>query len=228
MTKVYDFAVLGAGWAGLLCGYELALKFPDSTIIILEAAEADDLGGLLRSENIQGFIFDTGGPHILFSRNKTILERIIGILDDNVQKIERKAYICYDGKYIQYPFENGIYVLEPALRARIGHDILASMLRIAQDPNWVPTTFKDWIYGFFGDAMGSTYLEPYNRKIWKVDPSEMDASWVFSPGRLPFPMLDDIVSAIAGLQSVGYKEQQFFYYPKIGGIKALYPIFSPN
>jgi protoporphyrinogen oxidase len=147
---------------------------------------------------------------------------ITDILGANVRRLERKAVVYYENKYVPYPFENGIYVLEPELRAKIGRDIIAAMLKMAEKPKWAPITFKDWIYGFFGNAMGSSYLEPYNRKIWKIDPVEMDASWVFSPGRLPFPLLDDIVSSIAGIQSVGYKEQQFFYYPKSGGIKALY------
>ena len=206
----------------MLLGYELANKFPKASITILEASSDNDLGGLLKSENVQGFLFDTGGPHILFSRNKVILRKIVGFLDDNVREIERNAYIYYEDKYVPYPFENGIYILDPKLRKEIGRDIIASMLKNARDPNWSPTTFKDWIYGFFGNTMGSSYLEPYNRKIWKKDPNEMEASWVFSPGRLPFPSLDDIVSSIAGIQSVGYKEQQFFFYPKTGGIKALY------
>ena len=95
-------------------------------------------------------------------------------------------------------------------------------MQSATKPGWAPQTFKDWIYGFFGNTMGSEYLEPYNRKIWKTDPSQMDASWVFSPGRLPFPALRDIISSIAGIKSIGYKEQQYFYYPKSGGIQALY------
>ena len=163
MGKVYDFAILGGGWAGLLCGYEAAKKFPDSNITILEASDDNNLGGLLKSEYIQGFTFDTGGPHILFSKNKGILGKILGFLGDNVQKIERHSYVYYNDKYVPYPFENGIYVLEPELRANIGRDIIASMLKNEKDPTWTPTTFKDWIYGFFGNTMGSSYLE---EPIW--------------------------------------------------------------
>ena len=217
-----DFTVLGGGWAGLLCGYELARKFPQASIRILEKSKPNDLGGLLKSETIDDFTFDTGGPHILFSKNNLILQKIVSFLGENVRKIERNAYIYYMGRYVPYPFENGIYVLEAEKRAKIGRDIIGAMLTNAANPSWTPSTFREWIYGFFGNTMGSEYLEPYNRKIWKTDPAEMDASWVFSPGRLPFPLLEDIVSSIAGIRSVGYKEQQYFYYPKKGGIKALY------
>lgn len=220
--KDIDFAILGGGWAGLLCAYELARKFPDCNIAVFEANQEEKLGGLLRTEIIDGFTFDTGGPHILFSKNKEILQKIAGFLGDNITRIERKAFVSYRNKYVPYPFENGIYVLDPESRSKIGIDLIGAMINSAKNPDWFPSTFKDWIYGYFGETMATEYLEPYNWKIWKTNPAEMDASWVFSPGRLPFPSLTDIVTSVAGLKSVGYKEQQFFYYPKKGGIKALY------
>ncbi len=220
--KDIDFAILGGGWAGLLCAYELARKYPSCNITVYEAMREESLGGLLRTESINGFTFDTGGPHILFSKNKEILQKIVGFLGDNVTRIERNAYISFGDKCVPYPFENGIYVLDPELRSKIGMDLIGAILNNARNPDWSPLTFKDWIYGFFGETMATAYLEPYNWKIWKTNPAEMDASWVFSPGRLPFPSLAEIVTSIAGLKSIGYKEQQFFYYPKNGGIKALY------
>lgn len=220
--KSFDFLILGGGWAGLLVAKEVAKRFPSTSIAVLESSSDNNLGGLLRSEYIDGFTFDTGGPHILFSKNKEILGMITDILGTNIRQFERNATVYYDNKYVPYPFENGIYVLDPIKRAQIGNGIIKSMIENARNPEWTPTTFRDWIYGFFGQEMGLSYLEPYNKKIWKKDPGEMDASWVFSPGRLPFPVLEDIVFSIAGIESIGYKEQQYFYYPAKGGIFSLY------
>ena len=220
--KSVDYLILGGGWAGLLIANEIASKFRGSSITVLESSSDNNLGGLLRSEYIDGFTFDTGGPHILFSKNKEILGMITDILGANVRRLERKAVVYYENKYVPYPFENGIYVLDPKKRTKIGIGIIKAMLENARNPEWKPTTFKDWIYGFFGEEMGSSYLEPYNKKIWKTDPGKMDASWVFSPGRLPFPVLEDIILSIAGIESIGYKEQQYFYYPAEGGIFSLY------
>lgn len=217
-----DICVLGGGWAGLVSAFELKSKYPYAKITVLEASEGNNLGGLLRSVNIDNFTFDTGGPHILFSRSEDILHKIISFLGDNVRRVERKAYIYYDGRKIPYPFENGMYALPPETRAKIGKDLLSAIIESARKGNWVPSTFREWMYGFFGNYMSSTYLEPYNRKIWKTEPVLMDASWVFTPGRLPLPSLDDLVSSIAGIESIGYKEQQFFYYPRRGGIQSLY------
>ena len=111
--KSVDFLILGGGWTGLLVAKELASKFQSASIAVLEASSENNLGGLLKSEYIKGFTFDTGGPHILFSKNKEILSKISDILGKNVRQFERKAVVYYENKYVPYPFENGIYTLEP-------------------------------------------------------------------------------------------------------------------
>ena len=214
--------ILGGGWAGLLAAHELKRLFPSVNIEVLEKEEEGNLGGLLRSEIIKGFTFDTGGPHILFSRNKDILTEIVSFLGQNQRTLSRKSFIRYGDSFLKYPFENGIYELDQESRAKFGQGIIESMLQNAKTPEWKPETFMQWIYGFFGKEMGEKYLEPYNRKIWKRDPSDMDASWVFSPGRLPFPNLEVLLKTVAGIETTGYAEQANFYYPRTGGINALY------
>lgn len=216
-----DITILGGGWAGLLCAYFINKMSPKLNILILEKDEKSK-GGLLNSEEINGYIFDTAGPHILFSKNTETLTSIVDILGDNVQVIERKSFVLFEGTKVPYPFENGIFVLPAELRFQIGLELVNSLIRLNSDKNWRPTNFNDWIYGFFGNFIGEKYLEPYNRKIWKTDPKEMDADWVFQPGRVPLPILDDILRSVAGLKSIGYKEQQHFFYPKEGGILSLY------
>ena len=216
------YGILGGGWAGLLAALEIKKKDPYSDVEILDKSVSSELGGLLRSEVIDGFTYDTGGPHILFSRNEDTLSQILAILGSNYKQMERKNYIHFEGKIIPYPFENGIFTLPATDRARIGVELIKNLVRLKNSPGWVPDSFHDWIYGIFGQEMGSRYLEPYNKKIWKRDLKEFDASWVFTPGRLPLPDVDDIIYSVSGIRTTGYKEQANFYYPKKGGIQSLY------
>ncbi len=99
-----------------------------------------------------------------------------------------------------------MYVLNLERRVEIGAGMIQSMMRVMKTPDWRPPTFKDWIYDLFGETIGREYLEPYNWKIWKRNFTTLDTDWVFSPGKLTYPGLKDIIASIAGIESVGYKE----------------------
>ena len=189
---------------------------------LIEASKSGELGGLLRTEEIDGFTFDCGGPHLLFSREDKILSEITGILKLNYSKRSRDNFVFYKGQYIPYPFENGVYKLHPEERVKMVKGIIDRMLYIAKDREWKPKHFLEWITGFFGDHMGDEYLIPYNEKIWKRPLDKMAADWVFSPGRLPFPELEKMLLTVAGIPNTGYKEQAYFYYPNTGGIASLF------
>ena len=202
------YGILGGGWAGLLSAYEIKKTMPSIEVQVLEKSSAGSHGGLLRSETIDGFTYDTGGPHILFSRNKDVLHSILEILDGKWKQMERKNFVHFEGMILPYPFENGIYLLPPEDRAKIGIGILKNLSRMDYNKNWVPDSFYEWIYGIFGEEMGSRYLEPYNRKIWKRDLKKFDASWVFTPGRLPLPAMEDIVYSISGIETTDAYDAQ--------------------
>lgn len=215
-----ETSILGAGWAGLLSAKKEIET--NKRITLIDKDTESNLGGLLKSKDIDGFLFDVGGPHLLFSRDENILGRIKDILGENCSKLARNNFVRYYDQYIPYPFENGIYKLETEKRIKIGRELIEKMIFQAQHSEWKPETFMDWITGFFGDLMSNEYLIPYNKKIWKRPLDKIAADWVFSPGRLPFPQLNDVLKSVAGVESIGYKEQAFFYYPKSGGIYSLY------
>lgn len=219
--ETYDELILGGGWAGLLYADKEVSKRKNH-IAVVERDPQHKMGGLLKSEEISGFTFDIGGPHLLFSRDVSILSNILKILGDNVSKRERNNYVLYDGEFLPYPFENGIYKLKPELRVNFIKGILECMLFISKNNEWKPENFKEWITGFFGEYMANEYLIPYNKKIWKRPLENMASDWVFTPGRLPFPDLENMIKSAAGIPNVGYKEQSYFYYPKKGGIQSLY------
>lgn len=215
-----DVTILGCGWAGIITAYLLLQRFPDINIVCID--KDIELGGLLRSEVVNGFVFDISGSHIIFSRDQEILGKMLSLLDGNVVEHRRKTYVYLDDVFVPYPFENGIWALPPKRRAEILISFVETLIERARKPNEKPRNLREWIYGFFGKEIAKAYLEPYNEKIWKRSLDIIDVDWIYSPGRLPIPEWKNVIRSGAGVITEGYVEQAKFYYPLKGGIQALY------
>lgn len=206
-------AVLGCGWSGVVVALALKERHPSADVICVDKSFD---GGLLRTEVVGGYLFDVGGSHVLFSRDPSVVEAIAALGGRWAAK-GRRAFVLLDGAFVPYPFENGIYVLPPEKRARYGLSLIKALTRGDRKPE----NFKEWLVNTFGEEVAEDYLIPYNEKIWKRPLEELSADWAYAPGRLPIPSLEDIVRAVAGLETVGYREQAVFRYPE-GGIAAQY------
>ena len=202
-------AIIGGGLAGLTAAY-LLTKHNIETIII---EKRDELGGLLKTRTIRGYTFDIGGSHIIFSRNKEILNFILDLLGrNNLIKHKRNTKIYYKDRYIHYPFENGLYMLDPIERYECIKYLLETIIKREKGEIKKPQNFEEWIYYVFGKGIAEKYLIPYNIKIWKRDLREISLEWV--GGRVPKPPIDDILKSAVGIPTEGYLHQLHFYYPK--------------
>ncbi len=208
--------IVGGGLAGLSASYHL-VKQGIKDIVVLEATERP--GGLLKSEQVTGFTFDTGGSHILFSRDKSVLQEMLSLLDGNYFTHRRNTKIYYKGQFVKYPFENGLKDLPPEERYECLRDMISNYIKRVKGELSPPKNFYEWIRYVFGDAIAEKYLIPYNLKIWKTDLRKITLDWV--GGRVPNPPIDDVIKAAVGLDVEGYKHQLIFHYPKYGGIQAL-------
>lgn len=204
-------AVLGCGWSGLMTSIRLKKLYPSVEVICIDR---DFGGGLLQSRWVGGYLFDVGGSHIVFGKNPEVIKGILSMGGEWVFR-ERLAYILLNNTFIPYPFENGFHVLPPELRAKYGISLIRALIESSKKK---PRNFKEWLLQTFGREMAKEYLIPYNEKIWKRQLDRMSADWVYIPGRLPLPSLEDLVKSIAGIPTVGYREQALFYYPRRGGI----------
>ncbi|GAI97064.1 unnamed protein product, partial [marine sediment metagenome] len=149
--------ILGAGLAGLSAAYHL-----DGEHLILERDR--DVGGLCKSVNIGGYVFDYA-PHILFTRDDYVRTLFEGLLKGNLFRHTREAYIYLGGAYVRYPFEANLNTLPEEI---IQECIDGVMNRKTTES----TNFEEWIYTTFGDGIARHYMVPYNRKIWKYDLSK--------------------------------------------------------
>jgi protoporphyrinogen oxidase len=70
----------------------------------------------------------------------------------------------------------------------------------------------------FGEGITRLYLQPYNEKIWKFDPSCLDLQMV---ERIPKPPKEDVIKSANGIATEGYTHQLYFHYPSSGGFQSL-------
>lgn len=195
--------ILGGGVAGL----SLAAFLKRKTLIL---EKQPIVGGLSRSYQLDGVSYDIG-PHIIFSKNKEVLDLHTSMIETN--QVRRSNKVVYKGRFVKYPFENGLGDLPPADRDFCLREFLNNPYEKYQPRNMLQFFLKT-----FGEGITHSYLQPYNEKIWKFDPSCMDLQMV---ERIPKPPKEDVIASANGVETEGYKHQLYFHYPCAGGFQTL-------
>ena len=198
--------ILGGGLAGITIAAHL-----ERDCEILEKESRG--GGHCQTVQEHGFTYDAGGPHIIFSRNQEMVDYMVSLLGDNIHQARRANKIFYRGRYVKYPFENGLFDLEPQDRFECLYHYIKNDYPAPQ------SNFKEWLYHHFGKGLAEKYLIPYNEKIWNVPAEELGLEWV--EGRVPKPPVEDVIKAAVGVETEGYTHQLYFNYPLRGGIESL-------
>lgn len=196
-------AILGGGIAGLSLS-----SFLNTPTIILESEER--VGGLCRSYSFRNFVYDIG-PHIIFSKNQKVLELHNSLVP--VAQLLRLNKILIDGAVLKYPFENHLGELPRALVDKCLQEFLNNPYEKLSISN-----MQQFFLAKFGEGMTDVYFGPYNKKIWKFDPSCLDLQMV---DRIPSPPAEDVISGASGNYKEGYTHQLYFTYPKSGGFESI-------
>jgi protoporphyrinogen oxidase len=207
-------AILGGGLAGISLAYFLRQAREISQIVIIEKEK--NLGGLCRSLSIGSQIYDIG-PHIMFSKDKEILDLMLSLLKDNQHRLRRSNKIIFQDRLINYPFENDLSALSKA-------DLEYCLNTFLHNPyeEYDAENMLQYLLKTFGEGIVNLYLRPYNEKIWKYDPAFLDTQMI---GRIPKPPREDIIHSTRGETIDGYLHQLYFHYPQKGGTVALIEAF---
>ncbi|MBI2519349.1 MAG: FAD-dependent oxidoreductase [Bdellovibrio sp.] len=213
MRDECDFLILGAGPTGLGAAYRLQ-ELGISNFLVLEAQ--DEVGGLSRSfVDDAGFTWDIGG-HVQFSHYSyfdEVMERAVPKADRYLH--EREAWVYFQKKFIPYPFQNNIHLLddEQALKCFNG------LKNIQQ--NTCPHDFKQWIISKFGQPLSNLFMLPYNYKVWAHPPELMNYSWIGE--RVSVVDLARIQrNFISKLPDKNWGPNNQFWFPKNGGTGAIW------
>src|SRR2546422_348605 len=184
--------VIGGGLAGLACARELG-----NACTLLEAE--DRLGGLCRTDVIDGFSFDWTG-HWLHARDpemrKLIQKRWLG---GNLLEVQRRARIYSEGVWTTFPYQFHLH----GLPARTISDCVLGFIDATLGPEGEELRSRplanaaEFILRHLGEGIARHFMFPYNEKLYTVACEHLSPEW---GGRfIPRPSLEDVVNGAAGL-----------------------------
>jgi protoporphyrinogen oxidase len=205
--------IVGAGPTGLGAAHRLAERGHDDWVV-LEAA--DGVGGLARSfTDAAGFTYDIGG-HVLFSHYPYYTEVVERSLGEEHSQLQREAWVCMEGRFIPYPFQNNIRDLAP----QTVYECLVGLIE-TQRREHDPATFADWLQAVFGAGMARHFMLPYNEKVWATPPELMAYGWIGE--RVPVVDVAAVLrNVVLGEDQISWGPNSSFRYPLRGGTGRLY------
>lgn len=207
-----SIGILGGGISGIALAAQLG---PDLDILEKSART----GGLCGTIIENGFTFDAAGPHIMFSKNKDVLNLMVSVLGDNVHQNRRENRISFKGKLVKYPFENDLASLPKEDNFECIYNYIVNP-RAGESP---VTNLAQWSYVTFGSGISDKYFIPYNEKIWNYDATKIGTEFV---ERIPKPPMEDVLRSSIGIPTEGYLHQLYYSYPTEGGFEAIVNAFA--
>jgi len=210
---VEDVLVIGGGLAGLAAARRLGTRAH-----LLEAA--DRVGGLARTDFVQGFGFDWTG-HWLHLRRPRWQSEVRRLLAPALDVVRRRALVRSCGVFTPYPYQVHTFGLPPEVLSDCVSGFLAARMGSAGAELRArgPRNAREAILRDLGEGFLRHFMEPYNAKLYTVPTDRLSAEW---GGRfVPKVKLEEVFDGALGriCDSVGYNAT--FVYPSEGGIERL-------
>lgn len=199
--------VIGAGPSGLGFVYGA-----DRGITILEKEPC--VGGLCRSYEVDGAVFDVGG-HSFHTPHPEVRDLITQKLDLSLYGQQRKAWVFHHGTLIPYPFQKHYEKLGNADIARECAEGATATGDAGSASN-----FEEWIVRRFGPGTAKHFMLPYNRKLWARDLTRISTEWVAE--RVAAPKTESEKFDETGGKRKPLQDDTKVYYPAQGGFAEIY------
>jgi len=205
--------ILGAGLAGLSTAYHM-----QNGCCIYE--KEDKIGGLARTDRVNGFTFDCDG-HLLHFKTSYVKKLIHNLLPGLFAKHSRNSWIFSHGVFTKYPFQANTYGLPSSVVKKC---ILGMCTTNPEQHDSESINLTQWMLNKFGAGITRHFMYPYNEKFWTISPDKLIPDW--TENYVPRVDLKTVVNGAFSFQTkpLGYNSE--FWYPKTGGIDQIAKVFS--
>jgi UDP-galactopyranose mutase len=167
---MFDYLIVGAGFAGSVMAERLASQAGKKVLII---DKRDHIGGNAYDYyNNDGILIHKYGPHIFHTNSKEVFEYLGQFTP--WRPYEHRVLGSVDGQLVPIPINlntiNKLYGLN--LNSAEVEDFFASKAEKVQRVK----TSEDVVVSKVGRELYEKFFRGYTRKMWDLDPSDLDAS----------------------------------------------------
>jgi UDP-galactopyranose mutase len=170
MTKMYDYLIVGAGFAGSVIAERLARKFSKRILI---CDRRPHIGGNAYDHyNEDGILVHKYGPHIFHTNSSDVFEYLSQFT--KWRAYEHRVLASVDGRLVPIPINLDTVNMLYGLKLTSGEleDFFAGR---AEKKEQIRTS-EDVVVARVGRELYEKMFRGYTRKQWGLDPSELDAS----------------------------------------------------
>ena len=167
---MFDYLIVGAGFAGSVLAERLANEANQKVLII---DQRDHIGGnAFDYFNKDGILIHKYGPHIFHTNSKKVFDYLSKFTP--WRPYEHRVLASVDGQLVPMPINLN------TINKLYGLNLNATELEVffesrAEKKDRV-TTSEDVVVSKVGRELYEKFFKNYTRKQWDLDPSELDAS----------------------------------------------------
>jgi UDP-galactopyranose mutase len=166
---MFDYLIVGAGFAGSVAAERLAAGFGKKVLLIDKRPHIG--GNAYDHYDEHGILVHKYGPHIFHTNSKDVYDYLSRFTE--WRPYQHRVLACVDGQLVPIPINldtvNRLYGL--SLTSFEVEKFFASMA----EPVEHPRTSEDVIVSKVGRELYEKFFRNYTRKQWGLDPSELDA-----------------------------------------------------
>jgi UDP-galactopyranose mutase len=161
--------IVGAGLTGCTLGWRLAQEGVES--VLLERADVP--GGLIRSEHMEGVLYEPHGSHIFHTEDKEVWDLANSMTP--FREYRHRVDIVVEGKIFNWP------ILVSDLDAQSKSEDIKRELEERKDVDAAAraeaSNFEEWCLDLMGPTLYERYIRPYTEKQWGRPARELSAQW---------------------------------------------------
>jgi len=172
--KYMKIAIIGAGASGMTAAYELSKEIGGKLATVDVFEKSASVGGLSKSISLWNQRVDLG-PHRFFSKDSSINELWLEVVQKDYEIIDRQTRIYYNKRFFDYPIRafnalSGLGIFE-ATRC------LFSYMAARINPPKDTSTFEGWVISRFGFRLYNIFFKTYSERLWGIPCNELDSDF---------------------------------------------------